>query len=242
MKKKVGILAGVLTLCLGGVVSAAGIWGSYKGNDIIRLTVEGVPVQVADAPAINYDNRTLVPLYLLQQAGLEYKWDGATKTVDIQKPKGVSPEAHEQSLDKAKLYAEIAMQYRELEALEDGIDLEVTYAMLMDEEGFALVSDPFEESRQKYNDIVDKVNELTSWMQRYNERNDLKQILSKYADALKAHDASYENLKKYHKTEVEADLNTYFSNRSRGDSLTLDAGEKANRGVEKYMELMTDIQ
>ncbi|WP_020615799.1 stalk domain-containing protein [Paenibacillus daejeonensis] len=242
MKKKIGLLVVLFALCLGGVVSAAGLWGTYKGNDIVRLTVEGVPVKVADAPAINYDNRTLVPLYLLQQAGLEYKWDNDTKTVDIKKPGGIAPEVHDQTLDKAKLYASIAMQYRALEALEDKMDLHVMFALLTDQEDLNSNYDPFEDVRDTYNELVDSVNELTAWMNRHNERNDLKQILTMYSDALKAHDASYESLKKFVKSELESDWRSYSNSRGRGDSLSYDAGQKANRGVEKYTDLMINLK
>lgn len=89
MKKKVLFLIIAAVLCLGGVVSAASMWGTYKGQDIVRLTVDGVPVKVSDAPAINFDSRTMVPIYLLKEAGIQYSWDGANKTVDIIKPQPV---------------------------------------------------------------------------------------------------------------------------------------------------------
>jgi hypothetical protein len=67
-----------------GVVSAASLWGNYKGNQVIRLTVDGVPVKVSDAPAVSMDGRTMIPIYLLKEAGVKYSWDGKSQTVDIQ--------------------------------------------------------------------------------------------------------------------------------------------------------------
>ena len=242
MKKKIGLLVVLFALCLGGVVSAAGLWGTYKGNDIVRLTVEGTPVKVADAPAINYDNRTLVPLYLLQQAGLEYKWDNDTKTVDIKKPGGIAQEVHDQSLDKAKLYASIAMQYRALEAFEDELDYYMMIPMLMEPADLESGFDLFEDLWRAYNGLADSVNELSPWMLRYNERNDLKQILSLYSDSIKAHEASIESLKKFLKSESDSDFRGYSNHSGRGDSLSYDAGQKANRGVEKYTDLMMNLK
>ena len=47
--------------------------------------MNGVPTEVSDVPAINMDGRTMIPIYLLQQAGIEYTWDNDTRTVDIKK-------------------------------------------------------------------------------------------------------------------------------------------------------------
>lgn len=85
MKKKIiGItIAGLLVLS--GIVSAASLWGTYKGNDIIRLTVGGNPVKIKanDVPAFSFNNRTMIPINLLQQAGITYTYDQKTKTVNI---------------------------------------------------------------------------------------------------------------------------------------------------------------
>lgn len=83
MKKKLIIATSALSIMFAGVVSAASIWGTYKGNDIIRLTVGGEPVKVSDVPAISYNDRTMIPIYLLKQAGIDYTWDQKNKTVDI---------------------------------------------------------------------------------------------------------------------------------------------------------------
>lgn len=88
-RKVVGLaLAGILTLT--GVASAASMWGTYKGNDIIRLTVDNAPVKVSDVPAISYNNRTMIPINLLKEAGVSYTWDGANKTVNITKQKPIT--------------------------------------------------------------------------------------------------------------------------------------------------------
>lgn len=83
MRKKVLLLTAILSLFFVGVVSAAGLWGNYKGKAVIRLTVDNVPVKITDAPAVSMDGRTMVPLYLLQQAGISYNWDQKNQTVNI---------------------------------------------------------------------------------------------------------------------------------------------------------------
>jgi hypothetical protein len=82
VKKKV-LLIVVTSFMLMSVVSAASLWGKYEGNQIIRITVNGSDVTVNDVPAIGYQGRTMIPLYLLKEAGLNYTWDQASQTVNI---------------------------------------------------------------------------------------------------------------------------------------------------------------
>lgn len=85
MKKKVLVLTLLALFVLSGVVSAASLWGTYKGNNIIRLTIDGKAAKVSDVPVISYQGRTMVPIYLLNQAGINYTWDQRNQTVDVQK-------------------------------------------------------------------------------------------------------------------------------------------------------------
>ncbi|GIO13579.1 hypothetical protein J19TS2_31340 [Cohnella xylanilytica] len=82
MKKKVALIV-VASMLFGGAVSAASLWGTYKGNQIIRLTLNGSPVSVSDVPAVSLNGRTMIPIYLLKQAGVSYSWDQSKQTVDI---------------------------------------------------------------------------------------------------------------------------------------------------------------
>lgn len=82
LKKKVLVLSIALMLAVTGVVSAASLWGKYKGYDIIKITVDGKAIK-ADVPAFVFDNRTMVPVYLLKQAGINYTFDAKKQTVDI---------------------------------------------------------------------------------------------------------------------------------------------------------------
>lgn len=83
MKKKVILLSLALMLLLTSVVSAAALWGQYKGYDVIRLTVGGKTIKATDAPAINFNSRTMIPIYMLKEAGINYSWDQSKRTVDI---------------------------------------------------------------------------------------------------------------------------------------------------------------
>lgn len=80
-KKVVTILASSFLFC--SVVSAASVWGTYKGNSIVKITNNGKPIKISDVPAISYNGNTMIPLYLLKQFGLNYHVDTKKQTVNI---------------------------------------------------------------------------------------------------------------------------------------------------------------
>lgn len=67
--------------------------GTYKGNDVVRITSIGVTLKTTDVPAISYNGRTMIPISMLSQVGLGYTWDQKNKTVDVvgQKVSGATP-------------------------------------------------------------------------------------------------------------------------------------------------------
>lgn len=66
MKKKVLLLI-IASFMITGVVSAASLWGTYKGNQIIRLTVDGNAVKVSDAPAVLMEETEFRSKYFTQK-------------------------------------------------------------------------------------------------------------------------------------------------------------------------------
>lgn len=111
MKKVLPLV--LLSFLLCGVVSAASLYGEYKGHQIIKVTANGTALKPVDVPAIELDDRTMVPVSLLEQLGVQVNWDGQNQTVDVQMPKS-------DSSDKKK-YAELADYYIELRDLSDYI-------------------------------------------------------------------------------------------------------------------------
>lgn len=85
MKKRI-ILLILISMLFGGIVSASGLWGEYKGNSIVRLTSGGKDLSSSDVPAISYQGRTMVPIYMLRQLGAEVTWDENTFTADVKLP------------------------------------------------------------------------------------------------------------------------------------------------------------
>ncbi len=78
-----------------GVVSASSMWGTYKGNQIIKVKdMNGNELVVQDVPAISYQGRTMVPISMLKQLGVQVEWVGKTQTVYVTLPNGASSTAN----------------------------------------------------------------------------------------------------------------------------------------------------
>jgi S1-C subfamily serine protease len=87
--KKILITLILLFTFTGGYVVADSLNGSFEGNPIVKLFSGGKELTVSDVPAINYHDRTMVPIYLLNQLGVTTKWNGDSQSVDIMLPEKV---------------------------------------------------------------------------------------------------------------------------------------------------------
>jgi hypothetical protein len=64
-------------------VNASSIHGDFEGNPIVSVKTNGSELKVEDVPAINYNGRTMVPIYMLRQLGADVAWDDSTYSVNI---------------------------------------------------------------------------------------------------------------------------------------------------------------
>lgn len=77
------VLVAAVILVAAGTVFAAGIYGTYKGFNIVKVKVDGREVK-GDVPAVNLDGRTMVPLRFVSEAlGATADWDQASYTAII---------------------------------------------------------------------------------------------------------------------------------------------------------------
>lgn len=221
MKKKVLGLAIVGLLAMGTIVSAASMWGTYKGRDIIRLTVNGVPVKVSDAPAVSMDGRTMIPIYLLQQAGVQYTWDQKNKTVDISSAAGTS----DGKLDYVQQLAKTSDFY---------IGLENIGNMLTDFSGYlSLVVDGIDSGNEagRIETAYDRLNTMIEMYNSYIPRRDsLEQESSVYnisfSDSYTVFDYYYDSIESYKKAligvenfyanQTVANHNQFLDNSAKG--------------------------
>jgi hypothetical protein len=87
MKKKLLLSVIVMFMLFTGVVTAASINGDFQGNPIVKVKSNGQVLPIEDTPAILYNNRTMVPIYLLRQLGVEVEWIAEEYAVDLRLPK-----------------------------------------------------------------------------------------------------------------------------------------------------------
>jgi hypothetical protein len=82
MKKKIAAVL-LLSTLIAGTVSASSINGDYKGNPIVKITVDGKEVN-GEVPAIIYDGTTLIPIRDVSESlGSTVYWDNNTYTASI---------------------------------------------------------------------------------------------------------------------------------------------------------------
>lgn len=93
----------LLSLLFTGIVNAASLWGSYKGNDIIRVVYNGKSLSTNDVPAVSLNGRTMIPISMLNQVGIQYTWNQTTKTVTITSTNG-SATNNNQTANVPKVY------------------------------------------------------------------------------------------------------------------------------------------
>lgn len=117
--KRILVLSAILLLVGVVTVTASTLHGTFEGDPIIRITKDGEDMAFHDVPAILYNNRTMVPVYLLRQLGLKVEWDQVEKTVDIvtkepeaeQPMKRIITKAQLEELKKSVAYIEVLTEY-----------------------------------------------------------------------------------------------------------------------------------
>lgn len=86
MKTKI-LLSVVISFMFMGVVSAASLWGTYKGNTIIRVLVDGKQIKEPAVPAVSFGGKIMIPIDVLKDSGINYTYDQKNLTVNLISPK-----------------------------------------------------------------------------------------------------------------------------------------------------------
>lgn len=101
MKRKVILLSLALMLVTVGVVSAASKWGTFEGFNIVKLIINGKEIKPKDTPPVILKGRTMIPLSMLEQAGLQATWNGKEYTVSVKSTSGFVNESEFIEMNKA---------------------------------------------------------------------------------------------------------------------------------------------
>lgn len=242
MKKRI-LLVVIASFMFMGVVSASSMWGDYKGNRIIMLTVDDTPVKVSDVPAISYQGRTMIPIYLLKEAGIKYSWDQYNQTVNIQK--GIIQESsNDDDIKTIKNLSSVASYYDSVLLIGDmltdmsgGFDI-VSRAIERGEGESALDNylTRFNTVIRMYNDLFDRKEKLESILKGTNiDIGESQESLNYYSEAINYYKISYSGLEDYFNLQNETNFRKYLNNASKGFDSSFEGKSLASDDFYKFM-------
>ncbi|WP_158299241.1 stalk domain-containing protein [Paenibacillus antri] len=239
MRKWIGV-AGVLLVLTGAATSYANVNGTFEGNPIIQVQMDGQPIQAADVPAVNLNGRTMVPIYMLKALGVEAVWNGDNQTVQVSLPESepIARPATKANVDKASLYKRIEDFGDELVVIDNELRLLNERIMLSP---IKPVLPRGEQSRSitaaliEFNDVMDAARRVT---QNYPGENDfVDPILNAYMDAIRNYSEAHTKLVGF----LNGDLNDYiydshYDNRSTAGKRVSEAQEASRERYRHYIE------
>lgn len=212
MKKKVILLAVALMLVATGVVSAAANWGKFEGYNIVKLVINGKEVTPKDTPPVILKGRTMVPLNLLEQAGLSATWNKDTYTVDV-----VTEESEIEELQRVAITMDI------YSALKDFYDTFNSYEVALTQS-------------ITYKDYRPYLNALSNYIETFADFRDMEEYIlnvEEYTQETEYGATSYNDILKDYNTALESIsesidlLGVYFDSGSETNLL------KVNKLIEK---------
>ncbi|WP_309122694.1 stalk domain-containing protein [Paenibacillus sp.] len=239
MRKWIGVAGGILVLT-GAATSYANVNGTFEGNPIIQIHMDGQPIQAADVPAVNLNGRTMVPIYMLKALGVEAVWNGDKQTVQVSvpEPESVERPALKANVDKASLYKRIEDFGDRLVGIDNELRLLNERIMLSP---IKPVLPRGEQSRSitaaltEFNGLMDAARGMT---ESYPEEKDVVgSTLNAYMDALRNYSEAYNKLVGF----LNGDLNdyiydTHYDNRSTASKRVSEAQDASRERYRLYVE------
>lgn len=220
-----------------GVVSAASVWGSYKGNDIIRITSNGVALKTSDVPAISYNGRTMIPISMLGQIGIGYNWDQANKTVDVSNNSSNNLGIIESDESTIKDFIKNADFFNKLRSLGDSLTLvSSAYSLAYDEMYAKKVNSYLTTANKQLNGTIDSYNSILNESKNYSDSS-ISLILNDYYTAIDNYKNMDSSLSKYFYSNSQSDFDNYLNGSKYGFNSTFSGKQKAINGYNKYINL-----
>jgi hypothetical protein len=246
MKRKVLLLAISLMLVATGVVSAASNWGKFEGYNIVRLVIDGKTVSVNDTPPVILKGRTMVPISMLEQAGVTAKWDPKTYTVDVSSSLNISDR---ESL--MRKYFVIIDFYKQLDDLGDSIytmdkSLNTAYSGVTSFNTRSSLDSNYKYLSNKidqYNYYVDEFelskSEFANWGVNV---SDMSLVLDNYYKTIDYYKESFEHLEKiWSNANDDTAHDNFFKSLKNASDKVYSGIEKSSDGYNKYKELMFEL-
>ncbi|HZG55911.1 stalk domain-containing protein [Paenibacillus sp.] len=232
------------SMLFAGVVSAAGLHGTFEGSPIVKVTSGGQELQALDVPAINYKGRTMVPIYMLRELGATVEWDGANETVNVSLGGGSDGyTAEEIAVLWMQFYGSIADQYRDLQNYGDWLLAHAEdqkQAFLSVKAGYevdAHVRDA-KASLLEVKDIYDVYADDAFYHHDLVLENDYESDLSAvalyYADALELYEKALASLELYRQHKQEKDAEAFLATLGEARTLTEEWRAVAMNGYDVF--------
>ncbi|WP_338593175.1 stalk domain-containing protein [Paenibacillus sp. Y5S-9] len=210
MKKKVVSIV-MASMLFAGAVSAASVWGTYKGNQIIRITSNGVALKTPDVPAISYNGRTMIPISMVGQLGVGYTWDSKNQTVDVT----VGQTSGTSDSLPLKTYVATANNFKRLSDLGEALKT-ISNGYSLAYQSIGLNQNPtltISNMNKRLNETINAYNSL---------QNDLKnnpiynEVIINYFAAIDYFKLTDTALNKYFISNSSTDFKNYLTNSSKG--------------------------
>lgn len=162
-----------------GAVSAGSLWGSFNGNPIIKVKVNGADVN-SPTPAINYNGKVLMPISMLNKVpGVSYSYDSNLKTINIQS-----------SDNKESNNARFADYFNSMndlmETTQDYFDAHLAYVAALRGNNLDLAKTQAILSLSKQKKSVELYNTLVKQSSQFSSDSNVSQILNCYNKATDA--------------------------------------------------------
>lgn len=205
----------------------------------MKVKSNGTVLAVEDTPAIVYEGRTLVPIYMLKNLGASVNWneDDYSVNVSINGSGNVD-------LNKLKLISRISHHYFRLIALcEILLSVNESYSLAFDAiqhnykptDSLKNSLDRLNKSIDSYNSFLKPTSDLIAEAKNsgidVSELNVYINSLNQSIDYLKD---SYNGINSYYSSQNDTNFNKYLENRKKSDSLIDDVRSKASDGYYKY--------
>ena len=246
MKKKVLVLSVILTLLFSGVVVAASMYGEFEGYPIVKVKSNGMTLIEEGTPAVSWNGRVMVPIYMLRQLGADVSWDQQTQSVNVNFSATSSGSFND--INNLKFYTKVMDEYNKLRILGDLVtglseSLSLAYnAILLDyqvENRLNASNNDINGVVESYNHTLNVVNSLYKEAITYNiNLNSMDTILNGYYDAIEEYKKAYTALENYYKYNVQEYYGQYFSASKNGFDIAFSAKLKASLEYDIFYNLI----
>lgn len=247
MKVKVTVLTAIGSFLVCGIVSAGSLWGTFKGNPIIKVNVDGTSVN-STVPAINYSDKVMLPVSMLGDVdGITYNYDSANKTINIySNANGSSKEKEAQQKANAQyadFFIQISVIGESLNLIPDAIDnfmmnyvsniASINTTGTYDKQASAEAG---VNALKAYNDGINAYNQLLEKSKNFTYDPVVNNILSNYKSALDEFKKMQDNMAKFASTNGK---DTSFKDNARyGRKLVSEGRNLAMQRYQAYMAFL----